>query len=80
MKVLKYGLAICTAGHPNDYLTEIGIAESMRNVMIDDRLGKRFLKKEMIILGGTLDKEKVRPIHSKIVESIGGKIKDLLDK
>jgi len=76
MEILKYGLVICTAGHSNDFLQEIGIAESMRNVMIDDRLGKRFENKEMIILGGTLDKEKVRPIHSQIIDSIGSKIKD----
>jgi len=75
MEILKYGLVICTAGHPNDFLQEIGIAESMRNVMIDDRLGSRFKNKEMIILGGTLNKEKVRPIHSQIIESIGSNIK-----
>ena len=75
MEILKYGLVICTAGHPNDFLQEIGIAESMRNVMIDDRLGSRFENKEMIILGGTLNKEKVRPIHSQIIESIGSNIK-----
>lgn len=75
MKTLKYGLVICTAGHPNHFLKEIGIAQSMKHVMIDDRLGQRFQRKEMIILGGTLDKEKVRPIHSKIIDSIGEKIK-----
>ena len=75
MKILKFGLVICTAGHSNEFLKEIGIAESMRNVMIDDRLGNRFKNKEMIILGGTLDKEKERPIHSQIIDSIGSKIK-----
>ena len=33
MKTIPYGIALCTAGHPNDFLYEIGIAESMRNVM-----------------------------------------------
>lgn len=75
MKTVKYGVVVCTAGHPNNFLEEIGIAESMRNVMIDDRLGQRFDKKEMIILGGTLDKEKVRPTHYQIIESIGKKIR-----
>jgi len=75
MKTLKYGLVICTAGHPNEFLREIGIAESMRNVMIDDRLGKRFQNKEMIILGGTLNKENVKQTHSAIINSIGEKIK-----
>ncbi len=76
MKTLNYGLVICTAGHPNSFLKEIGIEESMRNVMIDDRLGTRFKNKEMIILGGTLDKEKVRPIHLTVINSIGNKIKE----
>ncbi len=75
MKTLKYGLVLCTAGHPNDFLQEIGIAESMRNIMIDDRLGQRFSNKEMIILGGTLDKENVRQTHFEIINSIGEKIK-----
>jgi len=75
MKILKYGLVICTAGHPNEFLKEIGIAESMRNVMLDDRLGKRFENKEMLILGGTLDIENVRQTHSELINSIGGMIK-----
>ena len=33
-------MILCTLWHPNDLLLEIGIAESMRNVIIDDRLGK----------------------------------------
>ena len=76
MKPKKYGLVICTAGHPNEFLEEIGIAQSMKNVMIDDRLGKRFLNKEMIILGGTLDKDHVRPKHLEIIASIGRNIKE----
>jgi len=75
MKTIKYGVALCTAGHPNQFLNEIGIAESMRNVMIDDRLGQRFNQKEMIILGGTLDREKVENEHSEIVKNIGKRIK-----
>ncbi len=78
MKTVKLGLVICTAGHPNAFLKEIGIVESMRNVMIDDRLGKRFNNKEMIILGGTLNKEKVRPIHSNIIKTIGVKVREIL--
>jgi len=39
-------------------------------------LRPNIIKKEMIILGGTLDKEKVRPIHSNIIASIAKKIKE----
>jgi len=75
MKPVQYGLALCTAGHPNSFLKEIGIAESMRNVMLDDRLGQRFVHKEMMILGGTSDRAKVEKKHSEIVESISKQIK-----
>ena len=74
MKPIKYGLSVCTAGHSNSFLKEIGIAESMRNVMLDDRLGQRFINKEMMILGGTSDRAKVEKKHSEIVESISKQI------
>ncbi|MDR0573403.1 MAG: NAD(P)H-dependent oxidoreductase [Tannerella sp.] len=71
MKQIKLGLVICTAGHPNDFLEETGIAGSMRNVMLGDRLGIRFVKKEMIILGGTLELKKVADSHmEKIMDYI----------
>ena len=38
--------------------------------MIDDKLDKRFGHKELIILGGTLNKEKVRQSHVRAVNSI----------
>src|SRR6185436_1485780 len=58
MKTIPFGLVICTAGHPNDFLNEIGMAQSMEKIMLEDRLGKRFENKEMLILGGTLELEK----------------------
>lgn len=76
MKTVPHGIVLCTAGHPNEYLQEIGIAESMRNVMIDDRLGKRFYNKEMIILGGTLEKDKIKEEHFEKVINIGKKLKE----
>ena len=75
MKTVKLGLVICTAGHPNDFLTEIGIAQSMQTIMLDDRLGKRFEEKEMLILGGTLELEKVRAQHMRQIEDLVEKIK-----
>jgi NAD(P)H dehydrogenase (quinone) len=78
MKQIKLGLVICTAGHPNDFLEETGIAESMRKVMLDDRLGVRFEKKEMIILGGTLELEKVANSHMEKIMNLGKQIDKLL--
>jgi len=61
IKVNK-ALAICPAGHSVHYLEEIGIAESMRKIMLNDRLlGVGVQKAKMIILGGMGSKEpKVR--------------------
>jgi len=60
MKTISKGLVICTAGHSNQVLEESGIAESMRKVMLQDRLADRFAQKEMVILGGTLEGEEVK--------------------
>lgn len=54
MSQIKQGMAICTAGHTNQVLEETGIAQSMTTVMLDDRFGDRFNKKDMVILGGTM--------------------------
>lgn len=62
------------AGHPNEFLSEIGIAQSMETTMLADRLGKRFEKKEMIILGGTLDIEKVKEKHQEQLKELLTKI------
>jgi len=75
MKTINYGISLCTAGHPNNFLEEIGIAESMRKVMVDDRMGQRFLKKDMLLLGGTLDLDNVRDKHSEIIKDLGKRIK-----
>lgn len=75
MKTIPLGLVICTAGHPNDFLNEIEIAQSMEKIMLEDRLGKRFTKKEMIILGGTLELENVMAKHFEIINQIPKKIK-----
>ncbi|MBE8726712.1 NAD(P)H-dependent oxidoreductase [Flavobacterium hungaricum] len=77
MKTIPLGLVICTAGHPNEFLNETEIAPSMVKIMLEDRLGKRFEEKEMIILGGTLDLENVMPTHFQVIDKIPEKIKSL---
>jgi len=77
MKTIPYGLVICTAGHPNDFLLEIEMAQSMEKIMLEDRLGKRFAHKEMIILGGTLELENVMAKHFELINKIPGKIKTI---
>ncbi|SKC83820.1 NAD(P)H-dependent oxidoreductase [Ohtaekwangia koreensis] len=78
MKTMKYGLAMCTAGYSNDFLIETGIAQSMKTIMIDDRLRNRFDQKEMVILGGTLDLENVRQKHLEKIKEIAIRIKAYL--
>jgi NAD(P)H dehydrogenase (quinone) len=49
----RNALIICTAGYTAEKLEEIGIAESMRMVMINDRLkNQNFDKVKMVFLGG----------------------------
>jgi NAD(P)H dehydrogenase (quinone) len=80
MKTIPFGLVICTAGHPNEFLEEINIAQSMQTIMLDDRLGKRFENKEMIILGGTLELEKVMAKHFSQIEDVIGRIRNYVKK
>lgn len=75
MKTISLGLVICTAGHPNAFLEEIEMAQSMQTIMLDDRLGKRFIHKEMLILGGTLELDKVVSQHFLELKEVVDKIK-----
>ncbi len=74
MKKQKLGLVICTAGHPNEYLRQTGMAESMRKVMIEDRLGSRFENKQMHIFGGTININDVMAQHINRAFEIGASI------
>ncbi len=70
MKPVKYGVALCTAGYSNEILIEMGIAQSMQTIMLNDRLGNRFENKDMLILGGTLDMERVKNLHTQQIKTI----------
>ena len=77
MKTIKYGVALCTAGYTSAFLNEIGIVQSMENVMLNDRMGKRFAYKEMIILGGTLALEGVKDQHADQINALTIKIEKI---
>jgi len=50
---IKKALALCPAGHTLEHLEQTGIADSMRRVMVEDRLlGVGVEEAEMVILGG----------------------------
>ena len=59
MDVAK-ALVICPAGHTIEHLEEIGIAESMRRVMVQDRLlGVGVREARMEILGGMVMNDEI---------------------
>lgn len=52
---IERALVICAAGHTAEHLEETGIAESMRRVMLGDRLlGIGVRQASMVILGGMM--------------------------
>jgi NAD(P)H dehydrogenase (quinone) len=53
MKTLEKGLVLCVAGNTLDYFNRTGLLESMKRVMLDDRLFDRVKTKELILLDGT---------------------------
>jgi NAD(P)H dehydrogenase (quinone) len=55
---VEKALVLCPAGHPVEHLEEIGIAESMRRVMLSDRLlGVGVKEATMEILGGMVEND-----------------------
>ena len=52
---IEKALVLCSAGHTADHLEETGIADSMRRVMLNDRLlGVGVKRAHMEILGGMM--------------------------
>ncbi|MBO4880520.1 MAG: NAD(P)H-dependent oxidoreductase [Firmicutes bacterium] len=53
MKTLNKGLILCSAGNPIDYLEETGILDSMKKVMLGDRLTGRVKQAEFVVFDST---------------------------
>lgn len=53
MKTLERAIFICSAGHTIEHLKQYGHLESMKTVMLEDRIFDRAKSKEMFILDGT---------------------------
>jgi NAD(P)H dehydrogenase (quinone) len=52
---IQKALVITSAGHPVEHLEQTGVAESMRRIMLHDRLlGVGVREAEMVILGGIM--------------------------
>lgn len=52
MKVLEKALFLCTAGHYVENLEKYGLLQSMKKIMLGDRLYKRAKHSEFIVFGG----------------------------
>jgi NAD(P)H dehydrogenase (quinone) len=63
MKQLEKGLCLCSAGNTMEYLLETGLLDSMKRVMLQDRLFDRVKTKEMIVLDGTSREMESRKTH-----------------
>ena len=53
MKTLEKGLVLCSAGNSLERLEETGILDSMKKVMLGDRLADRVKQAEFVVFGST---------------------------
>ena len=64
---IERALVLCPAGHTVDHLEETGIAESMRRIMLNDRLlGVGVKEAKMEILGGMVEHDEA--VHKRNLE------------
>ncbi len=70
---IQKALVICSAGHPEEHLEDTGIAESMRRIMLNDRLlGIGVKEARMEILGGMMPQDNThRQANLKKVYDLG---------
>ena len=60
MKVLDKALILCSAGNPIERLEELGLLDSMKKVMLGDRLFGRAKQMEFIVFDNTSRENKLR--------------------
>ncbi len=60
MKMLDKALFMCTTGHDLITLEQFGFLESMKNVMIGDRLAKRVRRSDFVVFDGMSKEKKSR--------------------
>ena len=53
MKTLEKGLVLCSAGNPKERLEQFGILDSMKKVMLGDRLFDRVRQAEFVVFDNT---------------------------
>ena len=60
MKTLELGLILCSAGNPKERLEEFGVLDSMKKVMLGDRLFGRVKHAEFVVFDNTSRENKLR--------------------
>ena len=60
MKTLEKGLILCSAGNSLERLEETGILDSMKKVMLGDRLADRVKQAEFVVFGSTSRENELR--------------------
>ena len=60
MKVLDKALILCSAGNPIEHLEEFGLLDSMKRVMLGDRLFGRAKQMEFIVFDNTSRENELR--------------------
>ncbi len=60
MKTLEKGLILCSAGNPLEKLEQSGILDSMKKVMLGDRLFGRVKQAEFVVFGNTSRENELR--------------------
>lgn len=78
MKTLDKGLILCSAGNPLERLREFGLLDSMKKVMLGDRLFGRVRQAEFVVFDSTSRENELREKNwERNLELAYGKGKDL---
>ena len=81
MKTLEKGLVLCSAGNPIERLEQFGYLESMKKVMLNDRLADRVKKSEFVVFPSTSREKALRKTNwDKNLELAYTKGKSLFDE
>ncbi|MBR5713148.1 MAG: NAD(P)H-dependent oxidoreductase [Lachnospiraceae bacterium] len=63
MKTLEKGLVLCSAGNSLERLTQFGLLESMKKVMLGDRLSDRVKSAEFVVFDCTSRENELRELN-----------------
>jgi NAD(P)H dehydrogenase (quinone) len=60
MKLLDKAIILCSAGNPIEHLEQFGLLDSMKRVMLGDRLFGRARQTEFVVFDNTSRENKLR--------------------